>query len=101
MLYCFISDFINTMNDKVYNALWCSKWYEINNIVDKKKVLFLMTIMQKPVGFSTGGMTLMSIPIFTKVSSIITKITLVNFINYFKVLNVGYNIIRFLNNVIH
>ena len=77
MLYCFISDYISTMNDKVYNALCCSKWYEINSIKDKKNILFLMTIMQKPVGLSTGGMTLMSIPIFSKVRSFKTINTLV------------------------
>lgn len=66
MLHCFLSDYIITMNDKVYNALWCSKWYELNSIVDKKNILFLLTIMQKPVGLSTGGVTFMSIPILQK-----------------------------------
>ena len=76
MLYCLISDYISTMNEKVSNALWCSKWYEINSIEDKKNILFLVTIMQKPLGFSTGGLALMSIPIFSEVRSSMTVNTL-------------------------
>ena len=75
-IYCYFSELILTKGFDVSQALYCSKWYEIRNIADRKVILFILINAQKPIGYSAGGVMLLGMEAFANVIKIYSSLTL-------------------------
>jgi 7tm Odorant receptor len=52
--YCYLGELITSKNHEINEALYCSKWYEIKNLSDRKKIATLMMMTQKEKFYSVG-----------------------------------------------
>lgn len=66
-IYCLFSEMILTKNFDVSQALYCSKWYDIRNIADRKVMLLILINAQKPIGYSAGGIMKLGMGAFADV----------------------------------
>lgn len=67
-LYCFCGELVATKAEDVAMAIYCSKWYEIRNIEDRKLLITVLARAQEPCYFDVGGLAPFNMETLTNVS---------------------------------
>ncbi|CRL07798.1 CLUMA_CG020752, isoform A [Clunio marinus] len=55
--YFYVGHQLSSMNAQLQHSIYGSKWYEIKSISLKKKILFMLMMMQHDKGYSVMGLT--------------------------------------------
>ncbi|CRK92400.1 CLUMA_CG005997, isoform A [Clunio marinus] len=66
-LYCHFGNILSSMCEKFQEAIYCSKWYEIQSISSKKKILFMLMMAQRNKEYSFLGIKSINLEMYTYV----------------------------------
>ncbi|CRL07799.1 CLUMA_CG020753, isoform A [Clunio marinus] len=80
--YFYVGHQLSSMNAQLQHSIYGSKWYEIKSISLKKKILFMLMMMQHDKGYSVMGLK-----------------TIMNFESFSDVMKQVYGFLNFLLNV--
>ncbi|CRL06514.1 CLUMA_CG019933, isoform A [Clunio marinus] len=65
--YCFLGNILSSMCEKFQESIYCSKWYEIESISIRKKILLILMMSQRRKEYSFFGIKPLNLETFADV----------------------------------
>lgn len=88
----------------INETLYCSYWYELKNPADRKRILFILMMAQKEIGFSVGGFQILRLSVYGEVRDfeVAWFLMITSWIfNIFQLLKMGFSFLTVMLNIDH